>query len=134
MTNYNSGMIAIHYFKKKYNKFNALLTSFEEEQMNTTMLNTESFLIMPIQRLPRYVLLLRDIRKYTPPSQEHAAIGDAISWIERTLSDLNSKIKFDAEKTKKVLAIAESIEGEEVRQLHLKTLLVAVNTDYDRIC
>jgi hypothetical protein len=113
LTNYNSGMIAIHYFKKKYNKFNALLTSFEEEQMNTTMLNTESFLIMPIQRLPRYVLLLRDIRKYTPPSQEHAAIGDAISWIERTLSDLNSKIKFDAEKTKKVLAIAESIEGEE---------------------
>lgn len=107
-------MIAIHYFKKKYNKFNALLTSFEEEQMNTTMLNTESFLIMPIQRLPRYVLLLRDIRKYMPPSQEHAAIGDAIVWIERTLSDLNSKIKFDAEKTKKVLSIAESIEGEEV--------------------
>jgi hypothetical protein len=115
LSNYNGSIISIHYLKKKYPAFAQLIHNFEEEQMATTMFNTESFLIMPVQRIPRYVLLLKDMRKYVAPtSEEYTQLGKAIEHIEKTLQQLNRHIPQTAiEDTKKVLQIADCIEGEE---------------------
>jgi hypothetical protein len=58
------------------------------------------------------------MRKYVAPtSEEHSQLGKAIENIEKTLQELNSNIPQTAiEDTKKVLQIADSIEGEEVRR------------------
>ena len=59
MENYNVSLIALYYQCKKNERFREMVDFFERAQMLTTKLNLESFLIMPVQRLPRYVLLLR---------------------------------------------------------------------------
>ncbi len=38
----------------------------EHIQTNRAIRNLESYLILPVQRLPRYVLLLREMHKHTP--------------------------------------------------------------------
>lgn len=76
------------------------------------MYNVESFVIMPVQRIPRYLLLLKDILKYTPKdSPEHPALSDAIDSIDIMLKELNSKIDRDqVEHLRRQLMIAQSIE------------------------
>jgi hypothetical protein len=76
------------------------------------MYNVESFVIMPVQRIPRYLLLLKDILKYTPKeSPDAAAMVDAIEDIDKMLKDLNSKIdREQVEHLRRQLVIAQSIE------------------------
>lgn len=47
-----------------------------------------SLLIMPVQRLPRYVLLLRELRRYAP-SDRHALIDSAIDKVEAICQRIN---------------------------------------------
>jgi hypothetical protein len=53
----------------------------------------DSYLLMPIQRLPRIVLMLRDMLKHTPPtwvdSQELAAV---VEQLEAVLKSINAEI------------------------------------------
>jgi hypothetical protein len=56
---YNSSFAAVHYLAKKNPQFGNGVQVFEMEQKKTTALNLEAFLIMPVQRLPRYILLLQ---------------------------------------------------------------------------
>jgi len=83
--------------------------------MNTTMLSTECYLIMPVQRLPRYEMLLRDLRKYTEEVRlDYNKLGAAITYIQWTISELNKNINLsDEHALRKLLKIAESIDGEE---------------------
>jgi len=57
----------------------------------------EDFLIMPVQRLPRYVLLLKELAKHTEPGHpDEANIKEAIEKIQGVLAFLNdSKKKVD---------------------------------------
>ena len=49
-----------------------------------------SFLIMPVQRIPRYVLLLKELQKYTPATHPHSAsIDAAISKLSAIASFIN---------------------------------------------
>jgi hypothetical protein len=56
---YNSSFAAVYYFGKKYVAFRDALQAFEAAQKQTTRLNLEALLIMPVQRVPRYILLLQ---------------------------------------------------------------------------
>lgn len=50
-----------------------------------------TFLIMPIQRLPRYVLLLGELLKYTPESSpEYSSLSSALAAIKETTEQVNS--------------------------------------------
>jgi len=40
------------------------------KRTNKSLRGLESYLILPVQRLPRYVLLLREVRKHTPKSHK----------------------------------------------------------------
>lgn len=64
-----------------------------------------SYLIMPIQRLPRYVLLLKELRKHTWDEHPDAAMMDKmIDLVKSVTSVINEKKnKADAEYTKPVI-------------------------------
>jgi len=73
--------------------------------------NLESLLVTPIQRLPRYVLLLEEIAKYTPENHpDHAKIGDAIGLI-RELTDYVNKCKRESSSTDELRTIEQKIVG-----------------------
>jgi len=77
------------------------------------MLKTLSFLIMPVQRIPRYILLLRDIHKYTSESsQDYTLLTDSITHLDSELQKINAKIEPTLyPRIKKVLDALESIDG-----------------------
>jgi hypothetical protein len=87
------------------------LADFLKEQMahNGRRLALEDFLIMPVQRLPRYVLLLKELAKYTEPGHpDEQHIKDAMEKIQAILSFLNdSKKKVDH--LEKIAAIIQKV-------------------------
>jgi len=57
-------------------------------------LSLMSYLIMPVQRIPRYVLLFKQLEKYTPPDHaDHAAIQEALGKVEDLALHVNSEKK-----------------------------------------
>ena len=73
VSNYGQSVKRIAQLKKEYPWF----TSFVEHiQKNRAIRGLESYLILPVQRLPRYVLLLREMQKHTPKEHsDHALLG-----------------------------------------------------------
>jgi len=67
------------------------------------------FLIQPVQRVPRYVLLLTELHKYTP--KEHASsskLKRALVKMKNVTTKLN-EAKREAEATNKVMSIEEKL-------------------------
>jgi len=57
-------------------------------------LDLPSFLLSPVQRLPRYILLLRELLKYTNEEHpDHYFIGEAMKEMEALISSLNDSIQ-----------------------------------------
>lgn len=114
LSNYNQATVALHHLRKKYPKFHALLREFEDDASRSKLQSVDSFLVMPVQRLPRYVLLMRDMRKYTAPSwEENTDLDSAARHVDAILQELNSHIAPDgAQQIRKMLAVEDSIQGE----------------------
>jgi len=73
--------------------------------------NLESLLVTPIQRLPRYVLLLEEMAKVTPENHpDHGKISDAIALI-RELTDYVNKCKKESNNTDELRSIADKVVG-----------------------
>eukprot|EP00727_Mastigamoeba_balamuthi_P012485 m51a1_g786 putative domain containing protein (416) ;mRNA; r:625356-627153 len=95
---------------KKQAKFAAFL---EETYKNSRLKGLElgSFLIMPIQRIPRYVMLLQDLVKHTPASHaDYDKLCSALSKVQEIAVSINEK-KRDAESQAKILEIDELVGG-----------------------
>jgi len=69
LQNYASASNAYHYIYAHSQVTKSLVDDFEKEQYAINKLNVPSFIVLPVQRLPRYVMLLSDLLKYTP--KEH---------------------------------------------------------------
>eukprot|EP01105_Mastigella_eilhardi_P007301 TRINITY_DN1879_c0_g1_i11.p1 TRINITY_DN1879_c0_g1~~TRINITY_DN1879_c0_g1_i11.p1 ORF type:complete len:371 (-),score=65.39 TRINITY_DN1879_c0_g1_i11:584-1696(-) len=68
-----------------------------------------SFLILPVQRIPRYKLLLEDMLNHTVPSHsDHKLLEEALVTIKAVANEINEAIK-DQEKRKNLLAIQRRI-------------------------
>lgn len=67
MEGYNTSVVTLRHLEKRKPAFKVVKQAFEAEQKKTTFLDLESFLIMPIQRIPRYSLLLRVPSPPPPP-------------------------------------------------------------------
>jgi len=112
--NYNHIPAALHYLTRRYPEFARILRDFHMEQTRQTNLNIESFLIQPVQRLPRYVLLLRDMLKYTNENhQDQLLIPVVIDQIEASLQLINSGINKEVlDHVVKQIEIEKCISGE----------------------
>lgn len=78
------------------------------------------YLIQPVQRLPRYVLLLSSLLRHTPASDtlHHSTIQAALSKIESVASFVNER-KRDAENMARLCSVAERISGGLPEDIHL---------------
>lgn len=113
--NFNQSSVSLHFLRKKIPKLDQMIQKFEDDLMQTTMQTLDSFMIMPIQRLPRYRLLLSDFRKYSDPNSiEYGELEKVINFIDLTLQGFNSQIDNNAtENTRRVLQIATTIRDEQ---------------------
>ena len=70
---------------------------------------------MPVQRIPRYLLLMADIKKYTNPAHcDSAFLAEAIETLQATLRAHNEGIDpMASQYAQKLLAIASSIQNVE---------------------
>mmetsp|Transcript_32508 Transcript_32508/g.55633 ORF Transcript_32508/g.55633 Transcript_32508/m.55633 type:complete len:269 (+) Transcript_32508:3-809(+) len=111
LVNYNISIVALQALKQKKAKFKQLVNKFQRIQMRTSRLNLESFLIMPVQRIPRYLLLMADIKKYTAANhKDYELLTEAIDRLQKILSSHNSGIDPKASGyAQKMLGIAHSI-------------------------
>lgn len=70
-------------------------------------INLESHLIMPIQRLPRYKLLLADLKKHTEKTHPNfSRLEDATFAVEQLAMSINNELKQREEKEKELQAAA----------------------------
>jgi len=70
----------------------------------------QSFVSMPIQRIPRYVLLLRELLKFTSDSDpDHTSITKALTRMEAIADLINKQMKED-ETSKEVIAISNKLK------------------------
>lgn len=110
-------------FSSHHSCFHLIHQKFEEDQKSTTMLSPESIMIMPVQRIPRFILLVRDYQKYCGELEDGKVMGEAGSKLDAELQRMNSKIDPSLQlRMRKVLDIVKSIQGLEiVRLLHLRS-------------
>jgi len=83
---------------------------FENEQKKTNALDLPSFLILPVQRIPRYMLLLTELDKYTEASHpDKKSLGKVKKERKKVLELFLISLLFQAlEDVKEVLRILDS--------------------------
>eukprot|EP01090_Pellita_catalonica_P004145 TRINITY_DN1398_c0_g1_i1.p1 TRINITY_DN1398_c0_g1~~TRINITY_DN1398_c0_g1_i1.p1 ORF type:complete len:563 (-),score=123.30 TRINITY_DN1398_c0_g1_i1:119-1807(-) len=113
LQNYNTSMVTVRYLLKKNENFAHIRDSFEREQLKTNALGLEAFLIMPVQRLPRYLLLMRELIKYTAPDHpDFNLLEDARLGLQKVLDEINSTIDANSGKAmQKIIALEDLIHG-----------------------
>jgi hypothetical protein len=74
-------------------------------------LDLSSFLIMPIQRIPRYRLLLQRVKEFAPPGDPAGArLAKALELIEGTASRLDARLR-QAEELNELVELQAKVRG-----------------------
>ena len=92
--NYEVAVTTLEEERKKSSKFKKLLeeiaTKLSEESTTARDFTIEGHLILPLQRIPRYQLLLQQLKDVTPTTDEsYSLIEQALSLIKEIASNLN---------------------------------------------
>ncbi|KAH3759484.1 Guanine exchange factor for Rac 30 [Pelomyxa schiedti] len=107
INNYDHCLATISELLKTNKKFKDFLQRVER----THLLSLTATLIYPVQRIPRYILLLTDLHRNTPSSHpDNQNILLAIQALKATGDYLNEK-KREAESTAKLHEIQEAVYG-----------------------
>eukprot|EP01117_Protostelium_nocturnum_P005387 TRINITY_DN1958_c0_g1_i1.p1 TRINITY_DN1958_c0_g1~~TRINITY_DN1958_c0_g1_i1.p1 ORF type:complete len:1618 (+),score=627.59 TRINITY_DN1958_c0_g1_i1:434-5287(+) len=129
VNNYDQALKAVSLCQEKEPAFKAFL----EKQRSVPhpslgQINFGSLLIAPVQRLPRYELLLSEMVKYTPQDHEDFdKITLALIKIKDVTEFVNNN-KRKAENLQKILSIQSSLDGNVKSLFHLNRLLVDEGT------
>jgi hypothetical protein len=91
-------------------QFAELVEQFEA-QADGLMLG--AYLVLPVQRVPRYLLLLTNLCKYTPPGHPDAApLRNARRWLQKALAQLNAGVvASSAADAHKVMQLEKRVAG-----------------------
>jgi hypothetical protein len=119
---FDSLHLIIHYLEVEKPQFAKLIQEFEKEQAATTGgLHLNSFLILPVQRPPRYMLLIQELVKHTPEDHPDSTnLKRASELVGSILDELNaSKKRSDSQE--KLSSIENSIDG--WQQLPIESLV-----------
>jgi len=96
---------------KKNKEFQSFL-AFKRNEPECGGLDISSFLIMPIQRIPRYPLLLTELKKYTRVTdEEHASLDEALEKVS-IIANFVNEAKRQAENRTRIIAIQNQVSGE----------------------
>mmetsp|Transcript_8901 Transcript_8901/g.13292 ORF Transcript_8901/g.13292 Transcript_8901/m.13292 type:complete len:532 (-) Transcript_8901:181-1776(-) len=93
---------------RKQKKF----TNFIRGARKSAKMEITSYLIQPVQRIPRYVLLLKELKKYTwPEHEEYENLVKALSKAKEIALHVNER-KRQIEHMSKTLEVQQKITGE----------------------
>eukprot|EP01105_Mastigella_eilhardi_P011975 TRINITY_DN2757_c0_g1_i18.p1 TRINITY_DN2757_c0_g1~~TRINITY_DN2757_c0_g1_i18.p1 ORF type:complete len:433 (-),score=87.92 TRINITY_DN2757_c0_g1_i18:1321-2619(-) len=101
--NYDASIPFCASLRKSNQRFDSLVARFEEAQA----MDLYSFLILPVQRVPRYLLLVRELTRCTPQAEQLRA---CVAKFDAILHTVNER-KRALDNTRKVRAIEASIHG-----------------------
>lgn len=105
---------------KKKTTFKKLVESCENNPL-AKRLGLRDYLIMPVQRIPRYVLLLEQVLKYTPPTDpDYKNLENSLNGMKLVASDINEK-KRRADLSQKVVEIQKLLSIKSKEQISLAT-------------
>eukprot|EP00475_Leptophrys_vorax_P038168 TRINITY_DN6681_c0_g1_i1.p1 TRINITY_DN6681_c0_g1~~TRINITY_DN6681_c0_g1_i1.p1 ORF type:complete len:620 (-),score=154.88 TRINITY_DN6681_c0_g1_i1:44-1903(-) len=93
-----------------YTKETAFRTFLQTQAEQVKGQDITSFLIMPVQRIPRYELLLKEMRKYSNDESEAEAITSALEKIH-SLAELVNEKTAEFERTAKLMQIQNQLKG-----------------------
>lgn len=106
---YKNSLILLQNLTTKNAPFKSFLEKTESHPEVQQKLN--SLLITPIQRVPRYRLLLQQVLLYTSPSDsDYKIIQESIKQIELAINHINSVVE-DQENIQKMLNVQNSLTG-----------------------
>lgn len=110
-SNYNEAMRILSECKKQ-TKFKKFLDDLKKRSHDIEHRGLEDYLIRPVQRIPRYYLLLQDLVKHTSKDHpDYANLFAAAQKVQAVAEYMNVKKK-EAENIMKVTEIQEMIDGE----------------------
>ncbi|KAM9960840.1 hypothetical protein ACTFIW_009996 [Dictyostelium discoideum] len=111
INNYDNSYQRVKRLKKSNSNFEELVNTFEIFQDTHNGLDLYSYLIMPIQRIVRYILLLKEVIKYTPSTHpDYQMLQNAKENIKRVADHVNES-KMAVENKRKILSIQDSIQN-----------------------
>lgn len=106
---YKNSMILLQNLTTKNAPFRAFLERTESRPEVSQKLN--SLMITPIQRVPRYRLLLQSVLLYTSPADsDYKIIQESIRQIESSINHINSVVE-DQENISRLINIQNSLNG-----------------------
>jgi hypothetical protein len=110
-SNYNEAMRILSECKKQ-SKFKKFLDELKKKCHDIEHRGIEDYLIRPVQRIPRYYLLLQDLVKHTSKDHpDYANLASAAQKVQAVAEYMNDK-KREAENIMKVTEVQEMIEGD----------------------
>lgn len=110
-SNYSEAMRILSECKKQ-TKFKKFLDELKKKCHDIEHRGLEDYLIRPVQRVPRYYLLLQDLVKHTSKDHpDYANLASAAQKVQSVAEYMNIK-KREAENIMKVTEIQEMIEGD----------------------
>ncbi|KAN0012429.1 hypothetical protein ACTFIU_007730 [Dictyostelium citrinum] len=88
VNNYNNSIKVLEDCKRDNEKF----VEFLADQREKASIELPGYLIMPIQRMPRYVMLLEDLLKHTAPQHfDYEPIDNAVKSLKKITVQLNER-------------------------------------------
>jgi len=97
------------YTSNKAHRFNAFVREASEKESRIAGLGLESLLIMPVQRIPKYSLLLKRLLKYTDPScGDYKDLEACIQVIFDVAKDVDLEVS-ERENRIKVLEVRQTL-------------------------
>ncbi|VVC36641.1 Guanine-nucleotide dissociation stimulator, CDC24, conserved site,Pleckstrin homology domain,Dbl [Cinara cedri] len=107
--NYKNVLDTLQDLPKSYPKIYRFICSQESRPEVSAKLN--SLLITPIQRIPRYLLLLRELLNYTPTGHKsHKEIKAAVEQISMVADHINNLVQ-EQENMSRLVSIQRSLSG-----------------------
>jgi len=122
LLNYGTVFIYLRHCRLKYPAFEQLFTDFEKKFNNSV----QSFLVMPVQRFPRYIMLLKALVTYTSPDNPgYDTLVKVTTKLETDLSQINSLINPELiRQLKKVVSVTDLIENFSFEDMDLERRLL----------
>jgi hypothetical protein len=119
-TKYTEGYAGAQNLLKDSEKSSTFAAFLEDVQAKPEAggLTIRAFLILPIQRIPRYTLLLADLVKHTPPEHpDNTQLNASLERMKQIANSINTAIK-QGENRQKIINIQESFVSTKLNVRH----------------
>ncbi len=108
LAEYSSALKLLEELEIKKKSVQTYTAACQEECGGLTL---TSLLITPVQRIPRYILLLQEVIKFTPETHpDRKNLTDALAAVKKYADDMNKTVKL-SENKKEFTRLANIIEG-----------------------